>query len=127
ETLEPAAWDVLAGLEPYRAARLIFDLESLGVLPGGTVPAVHRRAAVATLRRIGAGLLAERLEARGDGPWQALFAFVRLGRMPAIPEAEPAPDPPARSGGMVGESPALKAALARLSQLAPRELTVLVL
>src|SRR5882724_5726708 len=79
ETLEPAAWDVLAGLEPYRAARLIFDLESLGVPPGGIVPAAHRRAAVATLRRIGAGLLAERLEARGDGPWQALFAFVLLG------------------------------------------------
>src|SRR5882724_10422893 len=132
ETLEPAAWDVLAGLEPYRAARLIFDLESLGVPPGGIVPAAHRRAAVATLRRIGAGLLAERLEARGDGPWQALFAFVLLGRLgpiadPPAADPEPAPDPPARSGGMVGESPALQAALERLSQLAPRELTVLVL
>jgi transcriptional regulator with GAF, ATPase, and Fis domain len=85
---------------------------------------------VATLRRTGAGLLAERLEAREGGPWQALFAFLLLGRLEALAGADPAAAPGPVStgaGGMVGESPALHAALERLSRLAPRDLTVLVL
>jgi DNA-binding NtrC family response regulator len=69
----PAVWEALAGLEPYRAARLVFDLES--VTPG-TVPAEWRRAAVAVLRRTGSGLLAERLEAGEEGPWRALAAYL---------------------------------------------------
>jgi DNA-binding NtrC family response regulator len=73
EHLEPRAWEALGAIDPYRAARLVFDLES--VAPG-TVPAEHRRAAVAVLRRTGAGLLAERLEAREAGPWQALAAYL---------------------------------------------------
>jgi transcriptional regulator with AAA-type ATPase domain len=69
----PAVWEALAGIEPYRAARLVFDLES--VAPG-TVPAEWRRAAVAVLRRTGSGLLAERLEAGEEGPWRALAAYL---------------------------------------------------
>src|SRR5262249_20121429 len=161
-------------------------------------PAERRRAAVAVLRRVGAGLLAERLEAREEGPWKALAdhlekpagdpeAWAALFRAAGYPEASlaldtateerrlvagadgggeaelaaetgrgrlilrapsldaplralfalvrrelPAPSgpvptaPPVRSGGMMGESPALRAALARLALLAPRDLTVLV-
>jgi len=74
ERLEPEAWEALGEIDPYRAARLVFDLES--VAPG-TVPAERRRAAVAVLRRTGAGLLAERLEAREAGPWEALAAYLQ--------------------------------------------------
>jgi hypothetical protein len=68
-----AAWEALSGLEPYRAARLVFDLET--VAPG-TVPVERRRAAVLVLRRTGSGLLAERLEAAEEGPWRALAAYL---------------------------------------------------
>ncbi len=89
ERLEPPAWEALAGIDPYRAARLVFDLES--VAPG-TVPAEHRRAAVAALRRTGSGLLAERLEAGEEGPWRALAAYLDP---PADPEDPAAPGAPA--------------------------------
>jgi two-component system NtrC family response regulator len=69
-----AAWQALAELEPYRAARLLFDLEraAAGAL---LAPADWRRAAIATLRRLGAGTMAEWLEARDAGPWRALAAY----------------------------------------------------
>ena len=67
-------WEALAGLEPYRAARLVFDLEraAAGAL---LAPAAWRRPAIATLRRVGAAGMAEWLESREAGPWQALAAY----------------------------------------------------
>jgi DNA-binding NtrC family response regulator/tetratricopeptide (TPR) repeat protein len=70
----PASWEALAGLEAYRAARLVFDLERAG--DGELlVPAAWRRSAVTTLRQVGAGGMADWLEARERGPWQALAAY----------------------------------------------------
>jgi len=68
------AWEALAGLEPYRAARLVFDLEraAAGAL---LAPAAWRRPAIATLRKVGAAGMAEWLESREAGPWQALAAY----------------------------------------------------
>jgi DNA-binding NtrC family response regulator len=67
-------WEALAGLEPYRAARLVFDLEraAAGAL---LAPAAWRRPAIATLRRVGAAGMAEWLESREAGPWQAVAAY----------------------------------------------------
>jgi len=67
-------WEALAGLEPYRAARLVFDLEraAAGAL---LAPAAWRLPAIATLRRVGAGGMAEWLETREEGPWQALASY----------------------------------------------------
>ncbi|HSF38785.1 MAG TPA: sigma 54-interacting transcriptional regulator [Thermoanaerobaculia bacterium] len=82
---EPApspAWEALGALEPYRAARLVFDLE---VAAPGTVPPRWLREAIATFRRMGATFPAERLEARDQGPWQALATYLR--REPGDPEA----------------------------------------
>ena len=73
-------WDAISGLEPYRVARLAFDVE---LLTPGAVPVPVRRAAAATLRRAGAGLLAERLESRDDGPWQALAGYLAKPHDPA--------------------------------------------
>lgn len=68
-----AAWRGLEELEPFRAARLVFDLEL--VAPAST-PAVWLRRAAATLRRLEAGGLASRLEARDLGPWMALADYL---------------------------------------------------
>jgi DNA-binding NtrC family response regulator len=105
EPLEPPAWEALGEIDPYRAARLVFDLE--GIAPG-TVPAERRRAAIAALRRTGAGLLAERLEAREEGPWRALTAYLEkpagdpealaaLFREAGYPEVPPSLDPPSET------------------------------
>jgi DNA-binding NtrC family response regulator len=68
------SWEALGGLEPYRAARLVFDLERAGT--GGLLaPAAWRRLAIDTLRQVGAGGMAEWLESRGQGLWQALAAY----------------------------------------------------
>ncbi len=192
-------WEPLAALEPYRAARLVFDAEL--VSPGCAPPHWVARA-VAALRALGAGLPAERLERRHPAPWRALAAH--LERLPGAadgwarllaaaghgeaelaweqngerrllaggtggPAVLSAPaggglltvratamddvlaalfalarrelDPPARAddlaaaprpspasrGGLVGECPALAAALARLEKLAPAALPILVL
>jgi two-component system, NtrC family, response regulator len=64
--------DQAAKLGDYRAARLAFDLD---LAAPGAVSAPWRRAAIATLRGRGANLLAERLEARDEGPWRALAAY----------------------------------------------------
>jgi DNA-binding NtrC family response regulator/tetratricopeptide (TPR) repeat protein len=82
---EPAplsAWDALSGLEPYRAARLVSDLD---LAAPGCVPSACLRTAAAVLREAGALAPAERLEARDQGPWQALAAYL----------AKPAGDPEA--------------------------------
>jgi len=74
--LPPApAWEALDLLEPYRAARLVLDAETL--LPGAA-PAHRLRVAAAVFRGLGATLPAARLEARDHGPWQSLAAY--LGR-----------------------------------------------
>ncbi len=77
----PRAWDALGALEPYRAARTVCDCDRL--VPG-SVPGRWLGRAIATLRRVGAGQPAERLEARHLGPWRALAGY--LGR----PAGEPA-------------------------------------
>jgi two-component system NtrC family response regulator len=65
-------WAALEFLEPYRRARLVLDAERLH--PGVT-PARWRRAAGDTLRRVGAPLLAQSLEARDHGPWRAVARY----------------------------------------------------
>ncbi len=191
-------WEALRELEPYRAARLVLDLD---LLAPGSAPIVWRRAAIATFRKLGAIALAERLEAHLGGPWAVLSRYLARERgdqesLAALlsgighPEAElsmmtedgervlvagpggavelsaeveedrltlraegedeplraafglivrdlssggsrPAakvsPAAPPRTGGMVGESPALLAALERIARLAPSELPVLIL
>jgi DNA-binding NtrC family response regulator len=82
---EPAplsAWEALSALEPYRAARLVFDLD---MAAPGCVPASWLRSAAAVFRRLGCPALAGRLEARDQGPWQALATY--CGRRPGDPEA----------------------------------------
>jgi DNA-binding NtrC family response regulator/tetratricopeptide (TPR) repeat protein len=77
-----AGLEVLASLEPYRAARLIFDLD---VVAPGCVPSSHLRRAAGVLRRTGALAPATRLEARDRGPWHAVVSYL----------AKPAGDPEA--------------------------------
>jgi DNA-binding NtrC family response regulator/tetratricopeptide (TPR) repeat protein len=67
------AWEPLAGLDPYRAARLVFDLETIAP---GAAPAPWLRSAAATLRAIGAAAPAARLEARDGGAWTALATYL---------------------------------------------------
>jgi len=106
------AWEALAGLEPYRAARLVFDLEraAVGAL---LAPAAWRRPAIAALRRVGAGNMAEWLESREAGTWQALAAYAArpAGDLHAIAGLlRGAGDPDARlswiPAGEVRETPA---------------------
>ena len=50
--LPPARdWEALAALDPYRAARLVFDVD---LLSPGSAPAPWRREAIATFRKLGA-------------------------------------------------------------------------
>jgi DNA-binding NtrC family response regulator len=106
------SWEALAGLEPYRAARLVFDLERAAA-GGLLVPAAWRRSAITTLRQVGAGGMADWLEAREQGPWQALAVYA--ARPPGDLEAcaalvRQAGDPDARlswiPAGEVRETPA---------------------
>jgi DNA-binding NtrC family response regulator len=123
-------WEALAALGPYRAARLILDLDLL--LPA-SAPAVWRRQAIATFRALGAVASAERLEAREGGPWAVVALMLRGFARAEVPEeAEEAPSlpsPRAADGGgeLVGESPILLAALDRLDRLAAGRLPVLIL
>jgi two-component system NtrC family response regulator len=80
------AWDTLSALEPYRAARLVFDLERLAAEHTALVPDALRRLAAATLRRVGASAFADWLEARAGGPWRALAAYAEapVGDLTAI-------------------------------------------
>lgn len=78
------SWEALTALEPYRAARLIFDLS---LVDGGAIPAPWIRSAAAILRKIGAYAQAEALEARDQGPWQALaIYFSKSPGNPALSE-----------------------------------------
>jgi DNA-binding NtrC family response regulator/tetratricopeptide (TPR) repeat protein len=65
--------EALASLEPYRSARLVFDLD---LAAPGSVPSLHLRPAAAVLRRMGALAPAGRLEARDRGPWQAVVSYL---------------------------------------------------
>jgi DNA-binding NtrC family response regulator/tetratricopeptide (TPR) repeat protein len=78
-------WECLETLEPYRAARLVYDVQ--GVSPG-QVPAVHLRRAAVELRRVGALRPAETLEALDAGPWRALEAYLGDGDEPATRPGE---------------------------------------
>ncbi len=69
----PEVWKELESLEPFRAARLIFDCELM--LPG-IVPPPRVREAIANLRRAGAGAIAEKLESRSLSPWRALDRYI---------------------------------------------------
>lgn len=70
----PVDWSALDSLEPYRAARLILDVELLGA---GRVPRQWLRCAAEALREVGAGAWAERLVATDDGPWRAIEGYLR--------------------------------------------------
>ncbi|MFP3940813.1 MAG: sigma 54-interacting transcriptional regulator [Thermoanaerobaculia bacterium] len=69
-------WSVLDELEPYRAARCVYDAE---LLHPGVAPAPWRRRAVAALRRLGATGPAERLERTTAGAWRALTEYLGGG------------------------------------------------
>ncbi|HWM93228.1 MAG TPA: sigma 54-interacting transcriptional regulator [Thermoanaerobaculia bacterium] len=147
------AWEALSPLEPYRAARLVFDLDLLQ----GCVPSPWLRTAAATLRKIGAIAPAERLEARDQGPWHALATYLSkpqgdpdalaqlidqigppddartrvLAALAAVAARENAPRREERravpAGEMIGESPAFHAVLERIASLAPGDLSMLIL
>ncbi len=76
-------WRPLSELEPYRAARVVFDAERLRP---GAAPGPWRRRAVAAFRRLGAGWCAERLELGASDPWRALTRYLDSGRgeLPAL-------------------------------------------
>ncbi len=69
----PGVWGEFESLEPYRAARLIFDCEL--ALPG-IVPPHRVREAIMVLKRCNAGALAEKLESRSLSPWRALDRYL---------------------------------------------------
>lgn len=142
EVVAGGAWSALDALEPYRAARLVVDVERL---QPGTAPTDVRRQAVVVLRYLGALSLAEALEARDHGPWQlaaTLLALAACGQDEKT-EAEPAPratslpashrdDRPGprrlgRAGELVGESQVFLAALERLDLLAGGDFSLLIL
>ena len=66
-------WSDLEGMEPYRAARLVFDFERI---TPGLVPVTWVRRSIATLRRLDASELAAQLEGRLAGPWDALYTHL---------------------------------------------------
>ena len=139
EAVAGASWSALGALEPYRAARLVVDVERF--LPG-TAPTDVRRRAVVVLRFLGALSLAEALEARDHGPWQlaaALLALAARGQDEDAEKASRAPHPAnppdsrpgarriGRAGELVGESPLFLAALDRLDRLAGGDFSLLIL
>ena len=66
-------WARLDTLEPYRAARLLHDVERLRP---GTAPAARTRRAAELLRRIGAPAMAEVLDRSSSAAWLALRRFL---------------------------------------------------
>ncbi|HEY3566772.1 MAG TPA: sigma 54-interacting transcriptional regulator [Thermoanaerobaculia bacterium] len=125
--LPPARdWEPLSGLGPFRAARLVLDLD---LLCPGSAPTPWRREAIDTFRKIGAVPCAERLEARDGGPWMLTVWMLQEFAHKSSAEESPAPPAPAErnTGDILGESPALLAALDRLDRLAAGKLPVLIL
>lgn len=74
-----STWSELDSLEPYRAARLIFDCERLRP---GVVPPHRVRDAIVTLRRAGASALADNLERHTAGVWPAIEGFLERSGTP---------------------------------------------
>ena len=66
-------WSELRKLERYRAGRVVHDI---ALVDPQTVPVYWRRRAASDLRRAGAFLLAERIEALDSGAWSALEDFL---------------------------------------------------
>lgn len=75
---EPRAWLALDTLEPYRAARAVFDLH---LLAPQVVPEARRRWAAAVLCGAGADGLAERLEILSGGFWLSLHELLASPRL----------------------------------------------
>ncbi len=144
---DPSSLDLL---EPARAARLVFDLDSIvafdpGLRSDGSeiVSPARRRRAAEVLRRQGAGRFAERLEARDASPdaksptSPAKRAALDEPPSAPIPEREPKGGSrgvsgsevrsTARSAGWIGDHPALEKAFDKIVRLAPGDLAVLVL
>ena len=119
-------WEPLTALSPFRAARLVLDLD---ILSPGSAPAPWRREAIDTFRKIGAVPYAERLEARDGGPWMLVAWMIQeFARRPSAEEtAAPPPATTRNTGDFVGESSRLLAALDRLDRLATGKLPVLIL
>ncbi len=69
----PQAWSALEDLEPFRAARWLFDAE---LIAPGRVPGDALRAAATTLRQLGASAFSNRLEAREQGAWQVVARYL---------------------------------------------------
>ncbi len=128
-------WEALPALGPYRAARLVYDLD---LLSPGSAPPSWRREAIVTFRRLGAAAPAERLEARDGGPWVVVALLLQgFAGKEAGEAGDAAEEPPPATGrpgvddlvrnDLVGESPALLAAIDRVDRLAPGGLPVLIL
>jgi DNA-binding NtrC family response regulator len=66
-------WQELDALDPYRAARLIFDCE---LLRSGVAPPRRVRKASDVLRQVGAESIAEWLENRSLSPWRAVMRYL---------------------------------------------------
>ncbi|MEL7059244.1 MAG: sigma 54-interacting transcriptional regulator [Acidobacteriota bacterium] len=81
------AWQSVDRLEPWRAARLVVDVE---LLLAGATPINRLRRALGTLHRAGASPLVDRLEGRSTGSWRALGRYLdrsdERGTVPAIRE-----------------------------------------
>ena len=75
-SISARVWRSIERLEPYRRARLIFDLE---LASPGLAPPDQVRRAVEILRSHGANAFAERLEGRAVQPWRALTAYLDKG------------------------------------------------
>ncbi|MEP7009129.1 MAG: sigma 54-interacting transcriptional regulator [Acidobacteriota bacterium] len=148
---DPSSLDLL---EPARAARLVFDLESIAAFDPGRrsdgseiVSPARRRRAAEVLRRQGAGRFAERLEACGassdakklalDQPPAAPAALLPIRPASPVSDREPQDGSrgfsgsearsTARSAGWIGDHPALEKAFDKIVRLAPGDLAVLVL
>jgi transcriptional regulator with AAA-type ATPase domain len=146
---DPSSLDLL---EPARAARLVFDLESIAALDPGRrsdgseiVSPARRRRAAEVLRRQGAGRFAERLEAQDvspdakdtapDEPVPALSALLPRPT-PPVPDQDSKgasrtavsfPPSVARPAGWIGDHPGLVKAFDKIVRLAPGDLAILVL
>ena len=91
-------WEALAALGPYRAARLVYDLD---LLSPGSAPSSWRREAIAIFRKLGAAAPAERLEARDGGPWAVVALLLQgfAGEAAGEIGEEPPPATAGRAGG----------------------------